>query len=426
MTTLAALLLMAAGLQTADAQGFRVYKSDGTVAQFSMRTDSIVFYEGIGSDVEFGPFTPVNQCIAGTWYKSKTESVTFSEDGTTDYIAGATYEFLPYQGTIVIYNFFGAPVNILKVHKVGGGQMLVSDLSGKYSKETYFLLNNTPTQLVTGIILNETSLKLSTDETKRLTATIEPTDADNTAVVWESSNEAVAQVINNGLVLAVGGGLCTITCRATDHSGIYAECKVKVYNEYQGATDGHEWVDLGLPSHTLWATCNVGADYPEDYGYYLAWGETEPKSDYTTTTYKFYNQGYTKYCTDSSKGTVDNKTELEPDDDAATVNWGANWQMPSLAQCQELVNSDYTSIVWTTQNGVIGYLYTSKINGESIFMPAPGYYRGTTLENKDAAAYYWSRELDTDDNRRAWHIFANITSSNARYLGWHVRPVRKQ
>ena len=91
-----AILLLVAGLQTAWGQGFRVYKSDGTVAQYSLRTDSIVFYDGIGSDQDFGPFTPVNQCIVGTWYKN-TESMTFNEDGTTDYINDATYVFLPYQ-----------------------------------------------------------------------------------------------------------------------------------------------------------------------------------------------------------------------------------------------------------------------------------------------------------------------------------------
>ena len=87
---LAALLLMMAGLQTAAAQGFRVYKSDGTIMQFSLRTDSIVFYDGIGTDIDFGPFTPVNQMIVGTWYVSKYQTVTFNEDGTTDYIADAT------------------------------------------------------------------------------------------------------------------------------------------------------------------------------------------------------------------------------------------------------------------------------------------------------------------------------------------------
>ena len=125
---LSALLLMAASLQTILAQGFRVYKSDGTVAQFSLRTDSIVFYDGLGSDEDFGPFTPVNQCIVGTWYRTATETVTFNEDGSTDYAEEATYKFLPYQGTVIIYNANGAPVNIIKVHDVTKNEIIVSTL----------------------------------------------------------------------------------------------------------------------------------------------------------------------------------------------------------------------------------------------------------------------------------------------------------
>lgn len=123
---IAALLLLVAGLQTSWAQGFRVYKSDGTVAQFSMRADSIVFYDGIGSDMDFGPYTPVNQCIAGTWYETYDKSITFGEDGTTDYIAGATYKFLPYQGTVIFYNAAGNPISLLKVHDLTANQMVMS------------------------------------------------------------------------------------------------------------------------------------------------------------------------------------------------------------------------------------------------------------------------------------------------------------
>ena len=128
LNLLAALLLMVAGLQTTWGQGFRVYKSDGTVAQFSLRTDSIVFYDGVGTDQDFGPFTPVNQCIVGTWYRTKRESVTFNKDGTTDYMEGATYEFMPYQGTIVINNASGMPVSILKVHKLTSEMLVMSTL----------------------------------------------------------------------------------------------------------------------------------------------------------------------------------------------------------------------------------------------------------------------------------------------------------
>ena len=154
---LAALLLLVAGLQTAWGQGFRVYKSDGTVAQFSLRTDSIVFYDGIGSDVEFGPFTPVNQCIAGTWYKTKSVSMTFNEDGTTDYMDGATYEFMPYQGNIIINNASGVPMNILRVYKVTDEMLVVSRLG---SSSFNVWSRTKPVQLVTGITLSETTITL--------------------------------------------------------------------------------------------------------------------------------------------------------------------------------------------------------------------------------------------------------------------------
>lgn len=128
-----ALLLMIAGFQTAWGQGFRVYKSDGTIMQFSLRTDSIVFYDGIGTDMDFGPYTPVNQMIVGVWYKSVTDTVTFHRNGTTDYIEGATYEFMPYQGSLIIYDADSVATDILKVHKVTAEKMIVSTLGGSFS-----------------------------------------------------------------------------------------------------------------------------------------------------------------------------------------------------------------------------------------------------------------------------------------------------
>ena len=222
---LAALLLMVAGLQTADAQGFRVYKSDGTVAQFSLRTDSIVFYDGIGSDVNFGPFTPVNQMIAGTWYKSHSESVTFREDGTTDYISGGTYQFLPYQGEVLVYNSSKQLKQILRVHNVTAEELVVSTL-GSTGFSVWSIAQ--PPQPVTSITLSDTSLNLQLNNAKQLTATVLPEDADNKEVKWTSSDEAVASLPTPGLVLAVGYGTCTITCSATDGSGVKATCEVTV------------------------------------------------------------------------------------------------------------------------------------------------------------------------------------------------------
>lgn len=201
-------------------------------------------------------------------------------------------------------------------------------------------------------------------------------------------------------------------------------------------TNGHEWVDLELPSGTLWAICNVGANSPEENGDYFAWGETKPKENYNTYTYKYYSEtpptkyGYTptKYCTDSEYGLVDDKRELEPEDDAATVNWGDDWQTPSLDQFMELFNTENTIITWTTINGVSGRNITSKKNGNSIFLPAAGHYSETNWVNKNPTQSYWSRSLDfypflaycsnlDDPSVVCWHH---------RYIGMPVRPVLKK
>ena len=423
---LTVLLLLFAGLQTTWAQAFRVYQSDGTLFQFSLKTDSIVFDNGLSGDEVFGPFTPVNFCIAKTWYKSKTETVTFNADGTTDYMEGATYEFMPYQGNIIIYNASNVPMSILKVYKLTSEAMIV----GKPGSNDISVWSiDRPVQLVEQIQLSETSIALSPDETHRLTATVLPVDADNPAVVWASCNADVATVIN-GLVVAIAPGTCTITCSATDGSGIKAECKVTVTNDDSGSSDTHEWVDLGLPSGTLWATCNVGASNPEEYGDYYAWAEIEPKSDYTWSTYKYCGGLYdklTKYCTKSSYGIVDNKTELEPSDDAATANWGSNWQMPSREQCDELYNSSYTTTTWTTLNGKYGYKITSKSNGYSIFLPAAGYRYATSLHYAGSRGCYWSRSLFTLNGNDANYLFfdsSGIDTYNGRNYGQSVRPVR--
>ena len=394
---LAALLLLFAGLQTAWAQGFRVYKSDGTIMQFSLRTDSIVFYDGIGTDVEFGLFTPVNQCIAGTWYKTKYDTVTFREDGTTDYMAEATYEFMPYQGTIVVNNASGVPMNILKVHKLTDEMLVLSTLGSS----TFDVLTRTkPVQLVEGITLSKTQLTLFINRMQTLTFTVSPSDADNKEVEWTSSDESIASVDQSGKVTANAKGTCTITCAATDGSGVKAECKVTVE---------HEWVDLGLPSGTKWATCNVGASSPEEYGDYFAWGEVTPKNTYSLSTYKYCKGSYdtmTKYCTQSNYGYnrfTDNLTELQPEDDAATANWGSPWRMPSYDQMKELCNSSYTTWEWTTLNGVNGCKVTSKSNGNSIFLPAAGYRSNDKLYDAGSDGYYWSSSLDV--GRDAYSLY---------------------
>ncbi len=278
---------------------------------------------------------------------------------------------------------------------------------------------------VAGIELNKTELLLLPKEFTQLTATVLPLYATNKNLKWESSNKAIATVDQTGKVTAVALGSCTIICSATDDSGVKAECKVTVKNET------YEYVDLGLPSGTLWATCNVGASSLEEYGDYFAWGETESKDYYDWSTYKYCkgtDDAITKYCTNSDYGTIDNKTELEPFDDAATVNWGSGWQMPSLEQFKELINSSYTTQTWTTMNGVEGRKITSKSNGNSIFLPAAGYRSDASLRSAGSFGGYLSRSLNTGSSSAGELYFnsSKITtrSNSGRYYGRSVRPVR--
>ena len=139
----------------------------------------------------------------------------------------------------------------------------------------------------------------------------------------------------------------------------------------------------------------------------------------------------TKYCNDSSKGYngfTDTLTELEPEDDAAYVNWGANWRMPSYDQIRELYNSNYTTTTWTTQNGVNGYKITSKSNSNSLFLPAAGFRDDTSLYSAGSSGRYWSRTLGTDYPVYCWYLYfysSDIYASNSRrYSGLSVRPVR--
>ena len=192
------------------------------------------------------------------------------------------------------------------------------------------------------------------------------------------------------------------------------------------SSGGHEYVDLGLS--VKWATCNVGAKKPEDYGDYFAWGETKPKTTYNCSTYKWCRGSYdklTKYNNKSSYGTVDNKTQLELSDDAARANWGGSWRMPTKAEQDELCNN--CTWTWTTQKGVKGYKVTSKKNGKSIFLPAAGCRYDSSLTDAGSYGDYWSSSLDTDYPSGAYYLGFDSSyvgwSGSGRCYGHSVRPV---
>lgn len=195
--------------------------------------------------------------------------------------------------------------------------------------------------------------------------------------------------------------------------------------------DGHEYVDLGLPSGLLWAICNVGANTPYEAGDYFAWGETEPKETYDWSTYKWCEgdeNSLTKYTIPYSySGYVDNKTRLEPADDAAHVNWGGNWRMPTEEEWQELqMNCDYSCLPE-------GLLFISRKNGNSIFFPAADYKKNSSISSDVAgvaspyeSGFYWSTSIGnySDWVNSFYFAYPSIFGSgHQRYLGLSVRPV---
>ena len=169
--------------------------------------------------------------------------------------------------------------------------------------------------------------------------------------------------------------------------------------EFVVSNGSHEYVDLGLPSGVLWATCNVGANTPESYGDYFAWGETHPKSTYSWSNYQF------------------------TEDDVATANWGTDWRMPTREEFEELCNN--TSVTWTTQNGVNGMRFTA-LNGNCLFLPAAGIFINNALILTGSYGYYWSSS-PFEINDDAWLLFFYSgyyeTGCSGRAYGSSVRPV---
>ena len=197
-------------------------------------------------------------------------------------------------------------------------------------------------------------------------------------------------------------------------------------------TNDYEYVDLGLPSGTLWAKCNIGAEKESDYGLYFAWGETVGYKDassgksFSPDDYKFENGDacdgkFTKY--DSS----DNLTTLLPEDDAASVNMGGSWHMPSKEQLEELINSSYTTTTWTIVNGINGRLITSNTNGNTLFLPASGNCSWGSVRSIGSDGCYWSSSLNEDGPSSAWDLYFNSgyinVSGGSRYDGLSVRGV---
>ncbi len=295
---------------------------------------------------------------------------------------------------------------------------------------------------VESVSLDKTELELNVGEITSLFVTIIPENATNKSLSWSSSDESIATVSSDGIVKAVAPGTTVITVTTSDGEKA-ASCTVYV-KEASSSIPVPEIVDLGLPSGLKWASFNIGASKPEEYGDYYAWGEVEPyysslnpltwkegkEAGYNWPSYKWCmgsNTTLTKYCNQSScgyNGFTDNKTVLDSEDDAAHVNLGGNWRMPTKAEWGELMeNCTWT---WTRQNGVRGKLVTAK-NGNSIFLPAAALLSWTGFIY-EGDGYYWSSSMSSAG--QAW-IVTYIGYLNSVHLvgnqwchdGSPIRPV---
>ena len=221
--------------------------------------------------------------------------------------------------------------------------------------------------------------------------------------------------------------LAAVCCTAM----LFAACEKnepEEANKNDTKNDTKEAVDLGLS--VKWATCNLGATYPEEYGNYYAWGEITTKDSYTWENYTLANGSYdalTKYCNEESYGNngfTDELTTLTAADDVATQKWGGNWRMPTEDECQELI--DNCTWTWTTLNGVNGY-EVKATNGNSIFLPAAGCCRNDVLYDAGSGGYYWSSSLNTYDPDYAQGVYfysgRHSTGDDGRSCGFSVRPV---
>ncbi len=197
-----------------------------------------------------------------------------------------------------------------------------------------------------------------------------------------------------------------------------------VFYQNSGTLNGHAWVDLGLPSGLRWATCNVGASSPEEYGNYYAWGEIKTKSSYYESNSTTYVLAFSVLQLRGIIGPIGSDGNLTAAYDAATANWGDSWRMPTLNEMQELLNN--CTLTWTTQNGVKGRKVTGP-NGNSIFLPAAGYRKGTYLYSAGSYGGYWLATPYTVSYGAHSLLFLSDSYdycySDCRFIGLSVRPV---
>ena len=419
-------ILTSTGLdvQWAEGDALGIYPIGGDQVKFPLSSGSasaFAYFDGgawkLRSGVQYAayyPFSKDNYTISQTAIPVNYTGQTQNGNNTTSHLGA--YDFLACAASTPNANgeinlqmkHLGAILRFqLTMPKADSYKKVVLESSGAcfVEKGRFDLTSATPAVSPTAIsdsyTINLTNVSTTkNNETITVYAMAAPAQTGNMTVTVYSTDGWSKYSANVDSKEFKAGGACTITANLT--------------------LADHEYVDLDLPSGTLWATCNVGAEKPEDYGYYYAWGETSTKNSYSSSNYNWY------IGSDESFGKYGDYANLDLSDDAAYVNWGSNWRMPNDYDFRELINTHNTTTEKVTQNGVIGLKITSKSNGKSIFLPTAGYMNGSTLIGAGTNAYYWSSE--TYDEGRVCYLHiqnGDVTVSDcSRYMGQSIRPVR--
>ena len=283
------------------------------------------------------------------------------------------------------------------------------------------------------ITLNKSAMSLYIGDSEQLTTSFFPESSTDKTILWSSSNESIVSVNSDGVLTANALGSAVVTAKTRD-GGKQAECTVRVTNHITEIGETFTAVDMGLS--VKWASFNLGATTPVEYGKYFAWGETDSKPYFGWLYYELGNKLYpilfTKYNNNDELGVVDNLIELEPVDDAASVILGGFWRMPTIEEQEELLNN--CTWEWTydyNDSGVAGCIVTSKMTGctdNSIFLPAAGEKDMDNISSAGNMGSYWSSSLYTDSAHFAWALCFSWHSVfdrgyGLRYRGHPIRPV---
>lgn len=293
---------------------------------------------------------------------------------------------------------------------VNGNRSLVANFNSNGEEPNYYYINVSAEPVEYGLVSGGGRYQ----EGRTCTVTAEP-DFVYSFINWTENDSVVSEDVSYSFIVTSGRNLV---------ANFVAD----------------PYVDLGLPSGTLWASWNIGANNAEEFGDHFAWGETQPKDVYYWETYQHCigvpssldDCTLTRYCNNPDfgyNGFTDDLTELLPEDDAATVNWGPDWRMPSKEEWEELLQ--HTTSTWATSpNGVDGMLFTAS-NGACLFLPAAG-FRSIDL-------FYWpgyygcynSRDLYKDEPSDSWGMVFSVETDCEVSFGWRivghsVRAVRSQ